>query len=92
MYYTYILYSENYDRYYIGSTGDLAARLEKHNSAEVKSTKAYLPWELKYFEVFKSRSEAMRREKFLKQQRNKIFYTKLIRSQLAESRGLGITH
>jgi putative endonuclease len=55
--------------------------IEKHNAALVKSTKAYIPWQLKYYEIYETRDQAMNREKFLKKQRNKDFYWRLINSQ-----------
>ena len=78
MFYVYILYSKDFDRYYIGQTDNIDARIDRHNEGKVKSTKHYTPWELKYTEQFASRSEAMKREKFLKNQRNKNFYRELI--------------
>ena len=80
MFYTYILYSSQHDRYYIGQTDNIEIRLNQHNSGLVKSTKAYLPWKLKYFEKYEARTEAIRRERFLKQQRNREFYDRLINS------------
>jgi predicted GIY-YIG superfamily endonuclease len=32
------------DRYYTGLSGDLRARLEKHNAREVPHTAKYCPW------------------------------------------------
>jgi putative endonuclease len=37
-----------------------------HNSGKSKFTKGHRPWQIKYFEQFETRSEAMRREKFFK--------------------------
>ncbi|WP_394342104.1 GIY-YIG nuclease family protein [Pontibacter virosus] len=39
-YYTYILYSEKVDRYYVGSCQDMETRLVQHNSGRNTSTKA----------------------------------------------------
>ena len=89
MYYVYILYIEEFDRYYIGQTDNLELRINRHNSGMVTSTKSYIPWELKYYEELESRGEAMKREKFLKKQRNKEFYEKLIKSSIGpETSGL----
>ncbi|MFC1561666.1 GIY-YIG nuclease family protein [candidate division KSB1 bacterium] len=82
MYYVYILYSKSFDRYYIGQTDNIDARIDRHNKGKVKSTKHYVPWELRYTEKFISRSKAMKREKFLKNQRNKEFYKRLIDSSI----------
>ena len=34
-------------------------------------------WKITYYETFDSRSDAMKREKFLKKQKNKEFYTNI---------------
>ncbi len=39
-----------------------------------------MPWKLVYEENFENKSEAIKREKFLKKQRNKKFYQSLINS------------
>jgi putative endonuclease len=82
MYYVYILYSKEFDKYYIGQTNNIELRIKRHNSGEIKSTKHYIPWELKYYEEFESRSEAMKREKYLKKQKSKEFYNKLINTSI----------
>lgn len=66
MYYVYFLKSLRNNDLYIGSTENVFNRLKKHNLGEVKSTQFYRPWELLGFEEFKTRSEAVRRERFLK--------------------------
>ncbi len=47
-------------------TKDLDRRIKEHNKGKNKSTKSYAPWELIYQEVFDSRIEARKREKYLK--------------------------
>lgn len=49
MYYTYLLHSPQFDKIYIGHTDNVQMRLERHNLGLVKSTKAYIRWELLYF-------------------------------------------
>jgi len=66
MFYLYILKSRSSGRYYIGCTSDLNKRLSQHNHGGTKSTKPYRPWFLIYSESFENRSEAMKREWFLK--------------------------
>ena len=41
-------------------------RRARHNAGLVLATKSYRPWELVAREEYKSRAEAMRREKWLK--------------------------
>ena len=66
MYYVYVLKSLKNNDLYIGSTEDVNNRLKKHNDGKVKSTKFYQPWQLLNFETYNTRSEAVRRERFLK--------------------------
>ena len=78
MFYTYVLYSELYDRIYIGQTNNISIRLEKHNSGKVNSTKAYLPWKMIHYENFQNRTEAMKREKELKSHKGRDFIQKIL--------------
>ena len=70
MFYVYVIKSENSDKTYIGQTSDLEKRLRQHNdlgnnfSKYTKRNKG--PWKLIYKEEVSTRSEALRREKFLK--------------------------
>jgi putative endonuclease len=66
MFYTYILYSAKFNRYYIGQTNDVAQRLQRHNAGFEKSTSPYLPWVLVLSIQKNSRKEAMILEKKLK--------------------------
>jgi putative endonuclease len=66
MYYVYILYSENHDKYYIGQTNDVKARLERHNNGLENFTSKYIPWILVRFITKTTRAEAVVLEKKLK--------------------------
>jgi putative endonuclease len=67
MFYTYCLQSEkDIDKLYFGSTNDLKRRLKEHNYGHNFSTKKYLPWKLIYYEACLLKSDARRREKYLK--------------------------
>lgn len=65
-YFVYIIKSKKYGRTYTGYTSDLTGRLKRHNQGRVFSTKAYVPYELIYFEVFQDKTEARKREIFFK--------------------------
>ena len=65
-YYVYFLKSLKNNDLYIGSTEDLERRLYFHNSGKTRSTKFYRPWQLLGSEIFVTRSEAVKRERFLK--------------------------
>ncbi len=74
MYFLYILYSKNHDRYYIGHCQDIMARLARHNNRKVSSTKFYVPWEVVYTENFVSRALASTREREIKKQEEQKVY------------------
>ncbi len=66
MAYVYILKSKKDGCLYTGSTNDLNRRLSEHNSGLVFSTKSRVPFELVYYEAYKSEEDARYREKNLK--------------------------
>src|SRR5215831_10133703 len=66
VFYVYIIYSEIYDKYYIGQTNDVADRLRRHNNGCEKFTSSYVPWILKCVIQKLTRSEAMSLERKLK--------------------------
>ncbi|HEY4507026.1 MAG TPA: GIY-YIG nuclease family protein [Candidatus Paceibacterota bacterium] len=68
MYFVYIIKSLVKNWKYIGSTDNISARLRLHNSGVTKSTKPYRPLELIYSESFKTKTEALKRERFLKKE------------------------
>lgn len=62
MNYTYILRCGD-DSLYTGWTNHLTKRVADHNAGRgAKYTKAHLPVELVYYEVFDTKEEAMKRE------------------------------
>ena len=65
-YFVYIIYSEIFDKSYIGQTNDLTIRIQRHNDGSEKFTKPYRPWVLRFYIEKDSRAEAMQLEKKLK--------------------------
>ena len=66
MFYVYILKSKKDNKFHTGSTNNLSRRMNEHNSGLVFSTKSRVPFELVYYEAYKSESDARHREKNLK--------------------------
>jgi putative endonuclease len=67
MYTVYVLYSEKYNRLYIGYTSDLLNRFRSHQYLSTKGyTKKYRPWKVIYLAYFDTKNEAIRLEKVLK--------------------------
>ena len=75
----YILYSETRDRYYIGSSADVNERLIRHNAGAVLTTKSGRPWKVVYSETFSSKTEALKRELYLKRMKSRVYLEDLIR-------------
>ncbi len=78
IFYTYILYSEKYERYYIGQCDEVEKRLTRHNNRMVPSTKSYVPWELVFVEEFETKAEANRRELYIKKMKSRKYIEGLI--------------
>ena len=77
MTYVYILRSlEHVERYYVGITADLRARLKKHNAEEVPHTSKYAPWALKTYVDFDDEELAHAFEKYLKSASGRAFAKK----------------
>lgn len=77
MQYVYILQSrECADRHYVGVTGDLRARLAKHNAGEVSHTSKYAPWAIKTYVAFSDEKQAFAFEQYLKSASGRAFAKK----------------
>lgn len=66
MLYVYVLVSKKDGQCYTGSTNDLRRRLLEHNQGLVMSTKSRAPFELVYYEAYRSEHDARAREANLK--------------------------
>lgn len=67
MFYVYVLRSLKNRKRYIGYTSkDVHIRFDEHSSGTNRWTRQNKPFRLVYFERFQTKSEAMKRERFLK--------------------------
>ena len=78
MYYFYILYSANIDRYYIGHCEDIAGRLERHLSNHQGFTGQAKDWKVVYSEAYELKKEAYQRERQVKKWKSRKAIQKLI--------------
>jgi putative endonuclease len=79
-YHTYVLYSVQRDRYYIGSTGeDLEGRLRRHNSNHKGFTGSANDWVYYYVEEHISKESALTREKEIKSKKSRKYIQSLKR-------------
>jgi putative endonuclease len=80
--YIYVLRSRKDQQFYVGLTSNLPARLEAHHSGLVTSTKLRRPLDLIYWEGCLNRSDAARREKYLKSAWGKRYLKGRLRNYL----------
>ncbi len=78
------MYSNSYDKIYIGYSSNLEERLKSHKELGTKGwTIKFRPWELLYSETFDDKKSAMKREKALKTYRGREYIrTVLLKSSV----------
>ncbi len=79
MFFVYILESIEDKRYYTGKTENLEDRVKKHNQGRNRSTKAYIPWRLKWWKEYGTRSEAVMVERKLKGIKKRVGLEKFVK-------------
>jgi putative endonuclease len=86
MYYVYVLFSYKDKKLYTGFSSDLRKRVKEHTNGEVLSTKSRLPTELIYYEAYRDKRDAIKREIFLKSGRGReVLKSLLIHSLQVET-------
>lgn len=74
IYTVYILQSDKDSSYYIGYTSDISIRLAFHNEGLSQYTSRKRPWKVVYTEIMENKSDAIKREKFIKRQKKQAIY------------------
>ena len=76
MYYVYIIQSELDKSWYYGFSENPEKRLHFHNDGKSKYTKSKLPWKMIFRRGFKTKTKALKFERYLKKTRNKEYIKK----------------
>jgi putative endonuclease len=80
-YFVYILYSRKCDKYYVGHSESIERRITEHNIGKGGHfSSSCLPWTLAYSESFNSRSEAVKREREIKNKKSRKYIDYLIQT------------
>ena len=79
-YFVYILQSEKDGSYYIGHTSNVEERLKRHNEGRSLYTRGKQPWKLVYHEILNSKSEAAKREREIKDKKDREYIVQLVRT------------
>ena len=66
MFYVYAIKSLKKNYIYVGLTANTERRIAEHNEKKEKTTRSYAPFETILTEVYDTRIEARKREKYLK--------------------------
>ena len=66
MHEVYVLWSQKLGKRYVGVSEDVDARLNQHNKGSTRFTKGGVPCVPLYRENYKTRTEALKRERILK--------------------------
>ena len=66
MYYVYVLKSKISRKSYVGFTNNLNKRLAEHNNGKSNYTSKNKPWEIVHMEKFRDKTDAIKKEKYLK--------------------------
>ncbi|MDY0393083.1 MAG: GIY-YIG nuclease family protein [Candidatus Bipolaricaulis sp.] len=77
-YYTYILYSDITEKYYIGSSEDVVRRLERHNAGATPSTKSGRPWRIVWTHQHDCKTDALKQENYIKRMKSRAYILSLI--------------
>ena len=89
-FYIYILYTKDYDKYYVGYSVNPWRRLEEHNTKPFNTyTSKFRPWEIKaIFACGEEEREAIRLERLIKNQKSRNLIGQLIDTSFIPDRAL----
>ncbi len=77
------MYSNSSKRNYTGYTSNLIERFRSHNIYGKDSTRLYRPWTVVHVEFFRTKEEAMKREKYFKAGRGSILKNSIVSEFMA---------
>jgi predicted GIY-YIG superfamily endonuclease len=64
------------ERFYVGMTEEIAARLDRHNAGRVSHARKFRPWRLKTYVCFSDDDQTSAFEKYLKSASGRAFAKK----------------
>ena len=81
-YYIYILISKKDGKFYVGFTENLKNRFTQHQNGECESTAPRRPFELIFYEAYRNKYDALRREKYFKTSKGKTALKTMLKEYL----------
>lgn len=89
-YFVYVLLSLKDRKFYIGYSEEVFSRFEDHQRGKNISTANRKPLDLIFYEAFRSKSDALRREQYFKTSKGKTTIRQMIREYLVEHNSAGM--
>jgi putative endonuclease len=74
----YAIWSERFNRIYVGMSQDIEKRLKEHNAGITQSTRAFRPWKIIFTANFENWEIGRSAEKYYKSGIGKEFLKKLV--------------
>ena len=84
-FFVYILYSSKLDKFYIGHTNNLDRRIYEHNLGRENFTRKGVPWQVKFFRIYETKTEAAAEERRLKKCKSRKYLENYIVTQQKSS-------
>ncbi|WP_163710669.1 GIY-YIG nuclease family protein [Mangrovibacterium lignilyticum] len=78
MYYSYVIYNLEHNKFHYGFTVDLKQTEKAHNEGLIDETKRIKPWSLVYQEPCGSKSQAIRRIRFYRTTAGQRFLKRML--------------
>jgi len=85
MHFVYVLMDGGSGRLYVGQTNDISIRLNQHRSGQTWTTARMNDVRLIFYEAFRAKGDALRRESYFKTSKGKISLRQIIRESLSVS-------
>ena len=82
MYYVYVLQNDKNKTIYIGYTKDLKQRIKEHRRGNTVTTKRLKTYTLVFYEAFRSKLDAKRREYYFKSTKGNSSLKQIIRESI----------
>ena len=80
MHFIYIIYTNAFDKFYVGESIDPIIRVSQHNDGFYKGSSTFYTkdWELKLVLSVRSKEHAIKIERYIKSMKSKAFLIKLV--------------
>ena len=84
-YYVYVLHNPQRNFIYIGYSESPKQRFQEHSLGKVKSTKNYKPLKLIFYEAYLTKSDAKRRERYLKSNKGRTSLMTMLKDYFSKA-------